>query len=180
VQGLSEVLHKLLDYVGQLWPFTVIDPWETGVRVRLGKRMKVLTPGLHFVIPFVDATYTSETNTEVFTAGKQTIDGTTFEIVGAFRLVDVERYYRELNDDPVTAVSFAVQAAASDAMSNGAWKGATEAMLKAVLRSSRRRVSRWGFRLDWLEFRTVTDSPTLRLLTDAQAPTVVTAQGVLS
>jgi regulator of protease activity HflC (stomatin/prohibitin superfamily) len=177
VTGLSEILQKLADYVGQLWPMTVVAPWETGVRVRLGKRMKVLEPGLHFVIPFVDVVYTSETNTELFTASKQTIDGVTFEVIGAFRLVDVVKFYTGLNDDPVTSVAYVVSAAASEAMSSGAWKGATEQMLKAVLRTARRRAGRWGIRIEWLEFRTVTDSPTLRLLTDATPPTIVSAGG---
>ena len=173
MSALGEFFHKLLDYVGQLWPITVIDPWQTGVKVRLGNQITTLDPGWHFVIPFVDMVYTSETNTEVFNAGKQTIDGVTFEIVGAFRLVDVTAYHLQLNDDPLVAVGFAVAAEASRAMTEGAWKGATDEMLKKVRRRARIRCRKWGIRLDWIEFRTVTDSPTLRLLTDAQPPAVL-------
>lgn len=167
MNGIGEFLQKLLDYAVQLWPLTVIEPWETGVRVRLGKMREVLAPGLHFVIPYADEAFVAETNVELFSAGKQTIDGVTFEVIGAFKLVDVRLFYRELNDEALVAVGMAVAAAASSAMTGGAWKGATDAMLKAVLHKSRLRARRWGIRIDWLEFKTVTDSPTLRLLTDA-------------
>jgi len=172
VSTLSEILQRLFDHVAALWPLVVIDPWETALLVRLGKPRGELVPGVHWLWPFIEVAFTTETNAEVFTAGKQTIDGVTFEVVGVFRLVDVTRFYVELNDAPGEAVSMAVAAAASKAMSSGAWKGATDQMLKAVLHAARLRTRRWGIRVEWIEFRTVTDSPTLRLLTD-NTPTAV-------
>jgi hypothetical protein len=169
MHALGDLFHKLFDYIGMLWPITIICPWETGVRVRLGDRMLQLDPGWHFVIPFVDVVYTVETNTEVFNTGKQTLDGVTVETVGAFRLVDPTRYFVELNDDPVVAVGYAVAAEVAAVLS---LQSPTPEAARAVLLRARRRCKKWGIRLDWIEFRSAVECQSLRLLTDMGAPTI--------
>lgn len=39
-----------------IW-WVVIQPWEQGIRVRLGKKRVRLEPGIHFRIPYLDAVF---------------------------------------------------------------------------------------------------------------------------
>jgi len=41
--------------------WVVIAEWEQGIRVRLGKHSRVLVPGIHFRVPFLDRIYVQNT-----------------------------------------------------------------------------------------------------------------------
>jgi hypothetical protein len=168
VTGLSDLLQKVFDFILQAWPVGVIQPWENGLRVRMGRVHGLLLPGPYLVIPYIDEVYTKEVNAELFTTAMQTVDGVSFQFVGEFRIVDLAKFYRKLSDDPITSAVIAVRAAGGRAMAEGAWKGegATEAMLKRVRLLASYKCRGYGLRIKWLEFDTVTDSPVLRVMTD--------------
>jgi len=50
------MLESLFNFLSSLWrwfiPFSVVDQWEMGVILRLGKFRKVADPGFHWLIPF--------------------------------------------------------------------------------------------------------------------------------
>ena len=41
--------------------WVVVAPWERGLRVRMGKSARLLEPGIHFRIPFLDRVYVQST-----------------------------------------------------------------------------------------------------------------------
>lgn len=49
---LDRLIDLLLQWVGWLVPFTVIDAFERAVVLRLGKFNRELPPGFHWIIPF--------------------------------------------------------------------------------------------------------------------------------
>src|SRR5687767_4894139 len=55
----------------QWW--VVVAPWEQGLRIRLGKGAKVLYPGAHFRIPFVDRVYLQSLRLRVISDAGQTV-----------------------------------------------------------------------------------------------------------
>jgi regulator of protease activity HflC (stomatin/prohibitin superfamily) len=169
VNALGDLIRKLIDNIAALWPIVVIDQWERGLRVRLGKIRDVLGPGWHWVIPYVDVVWTRETNAEPFSAGKQTIDGQTVEVIGFGRLNDIRQFYVEVNDDVQRTLALVTAAAASQVLSQGATSGATDKALKDILRIARRNARRLGLGIDWLAFHTVTEGSVIRLIADATA-----------
>ncbi len=48
-----------------IW-WTVIQPWEGAIRVRFGRWVRTLTPGLHLRIPYADSVY-RQTNRLLYT-----------------------------------------------------------------------------------------------------------------
>lgn len=167
MNALGDLIRKLIDNIAALWPIIVIDQWERGVRVRLGRVRDVLGPGWHWVIPYVDVVWTRETNAELFSAGKQTIDNQTVEVIGSGRLVDIALFYIEVNDDPVRVLSLLTASAVAEVLGGRKVAGATEASLKQITSIVRRRAKRWGLGIDWLAFYTVTEGSVLRLLADS-------------
>lgn len=169
MNALGDLIRKLIDNIAALWPVVVIDQWERGLRVRLGKVRDILVPGWHLVIPYVDVVWTRETNAELFSAGKQTIDGQTVEVIGCGRLADIREFYVEVNDDVNRVLALLVASATAEVLSNGNTKGATDEALRKVLRIARRRARKWGLQIDWLAFYTVTEGSVLRLIADSQS-----------
>ena len=55
------MFDKLIGLIQEFWhlliPFYIIDMWEKGLHLRLGKFHSIAEPGLHFKIPFFDSTW---------------------------------------------------------------------------------------------------------------------------
>lgn len=69
-----ESISKIIDAISTLfqWWF-VVTPWEKAVRVRGGKRVKVVGEGIYFKIPFFDSVYIQNTKVRVVDLPVQTI-----------------------------------------------------------------------------------------------------------
>lgn len=56
------MFDRLFDFIGAIWdsliPFAVINAYQKGVVLRLGRFHRVLEPGFHWVIPFVETVIT--------------------------------------------------------------------------------------------------------------------------
>jgi hypothetical protein len=96
--------------------WTVIAEWEQGIRVRLGQNSKLLKPGIHFRIPWVDRIYVQSVRLRTFYATGitcRTKDGKTavFSLATHFRVKDVLRMYNELSSPETTIEAMAVEQA---------------------------------------------------------------------
>ena len=77
---IKETLEYLTKFF-QWW--VIIQPWETGLRVRLGNKVKILESGIHFRIPFIDLIYSQTDRLRIADLPLQTVtsrDGKTLSI----------------------------------------------------------------------------------------------------
>lgn len=82
-------LRQLFDAIRDLlvW-WIVVAPWEQAIRVRLGKRVELLSPGIHLRIPFVDRIYLQSVRTRISSLPPQTLttkDGKALTIAVSLR-----------------------------------------------------------------------------------------------
>lgn len=80
-----------------IWWF-VVQPWESAIRVRLGKTRKRVGPGLHFRIPYADVVYRQSTRLRYATTMPQTVstkDGFALTISGqlGYKIIDLDKLY---------------------------------------------------------------------------------------
>ena len=51
-------MQAFLAWLSELWdrlvPWVILDPWEAGIRIRCGRWVKDVGPGIHFTIPYLD------------------------------------------------------------------------------------------------------------------------------
>jgi hypothetical protein len=83
---MSQLIEWLMQWVKQLALWVTVAPWEQGVRVRLGRWAHRLDPGLHYLIPIVDAVYVHNVKRRSVTLQMQTVtsaDGKTYSLGGA-------------------------------------------------------------------------------------------------
>lgn len=110
------MIQSLLDLISKftalfIW-WTVVEPWEQSIRVRLGSDRTRLGPGLHFRIPYADVLYTQTVRTRYTILGAQTLtttDGQTITLAGsvAYKITDLDRLYDTLQhpEDAIQSIT---------------------------------------------------------------------------
>lgn len=67
---VREFIEYILNLV-KIW--VIIQPWQQGIRVRIGKNRKLLNPGIHFKIPYFDSVFVQENRMRIVDIPLQTI-----------------------------------------------------------------------------------------------------------
>jgi regulator of protease activity HflC (stomatin/prohibitin superfamily) len=70
---MSEFFNWLLGILKEFRFFIVVLPWETMIRCRLGKHVKVWETGWHIRIPFVDTLHVVNSRLRFFSSPLQTV-----------------------------------------------------------------------------------------------------------
>ena len=98
-------MSAIIDVLRSFWRlfiwWVVVQPWEQGIRVRLGKRRKRLSPGLSFRIPYVDVVYKQSVRLRYTTTTPQTVsssDGVALTVSGqlGYLISDIDKLYDTL------------------------------------------------------------------------------------
>lgn len=115
------MISSLLEFIQRFFQlfvwWTAIQPWESAIRVRLGKKRSRLAPGLHLKIPYVDLIYRNTTRCHYYCFGPITVttaDGHTLTLGGILgvSITDLDRLYDTLQhvDDAMKAMGAAAVA----------------------------------------------------------------------
>lgn len=107
-------VQQFLEYIFnsfKIW--VIIQPWESGLRVRLGKKIKKLNKGMYFKIPYLDSVYVQEIRLRVVAMPVQTMttldDKTvTLTAVLGYTIDDVEKLYQTLYHPEQTIINIAM------------------------------------------------------------------------
>lgn len=111
-------VKELIDYLSKIFQwYIMVSPWEKGIRIRLGNRQKLLNPGTHFRIPFIDTVYVQPCRIRVAHLSAQTAtskDGhsVTFAIAVGYSIADIEKLYNSVNE-PERTIANIVQGEAT-------------------------------------------------------------------
>jgi len=103
---LKEFFQWLIDSL-KIW--VIIQPWETAIRVRMGKQTKILTKGIFFRIPYLDSVFVQESRLRIIQMSLQTLttkDLSAITIEGAigYSITDIGKLYNTLYQ-PETTIS---------------------------------------------------------------------------
>ncbi len=93
--GLFQYLTNLLKW------WVSVMPWETGIRVKFGKHITLLPPGVHLRVPLVHTVYKQCSRlrrTDLPTQTITTADGKTVTLGATigFRIADIKKLYHTL------------------------------------------------------------------------------------
>lgn len=113
------VLQQLLYEIKRIFVWWVtIAPWESALRVRLGKSIVVLGAGVHWVIPYVDRVFKKSVRERVCNIPLQTLttsDGKTLTIKGTlgYEIRNIKKLYAKLDHAEDTLVNKTAQKVAA-------------------------------------------------------------------
>ncbi|MCI0349068.1 MAG: SPFH domain-containing protein [Acidobacteriales bacterium] len=125
------------DFVRSLRPWFTVLPWQEGLRVRLGKHVKVLKAGLHWKIPLLDTIFVMPMRMRTLTTPRQTVttsDGAciTFAMNIAFIVRDIQKLYETLHAPAETISDLAQSLAAQWIATHSKLDATPAAVSKAV------------------------------------------------
>lgn len=83
--------------------WVIILPWESGLRIRFGKTVKILTPGIHFRIPYADSCYRQPIRLNFVPLAPQTLTSKTGETITisinvGYSIADILKTYNSVNE----------------------------------------------------------------------------------
>ena len=111
---IKDLLEYIFNFV-KIW--IIVQPWQQGIRVRRGKKIKKLSSGMYFRIPYLDSVYIQETRLRMVQMNIQTLtskDGKEVTINSSlgYSIENIEKLYETLYHPENTIVSLAMSAVA--------------------------------------------------------------------
>lgn len=116
-------IKDLLEYLFNAFKiWVIVQPWELGIMVRLGKRTKKLTPGIYFRIPYIDSTYVQECRQRSVSVCLQTLTTKDLKCITInsalfYQITNIEQLYKSLYH-PEATISNIVLSEISDFVFN--------------------------------------------------------------
>lgn len=169
-------LIRLLEWLGDKWetnlsPWCILNDYEGGVLMRLGRYRKDLKNGVNLKIPLVDSIVTNniKTNTfEIQNVNVTTIDNKTITVSGIieFDITNVKAYLIDYNDAETNVLDLA-KGIISDYLTGCDWedikKKTTSTKIKNKLKN---RFSEMGINVKDFMFGSISTTRTFTLIKD--------------
>lgn len=166
-----EIIKILIDKIEALlkW-WVVVLPWEQGIRVRLGKRSKILSAGVYFRIPYIDACFVHSTRLHFINLPPQTIstaDGkaVTVTVIVGYVLEDIEKMYNNIQSFEATICGI-VQSSNTVYISNTPFIDCNVNGIEAHAIESLSRYD-WGIKIEKVAVTSFFESRVYRLVSDS-------------
>lgn len=176
-------MQALFNFIAQFWqeikPWFVVDPWEGGLRIRLGKHVKKLEPGVHFQLPLVDTCHSLNVVPRVVNLPHQslkTLDGKNIALSAAlyYAISDVERVYLDVDDHDESLINLAMGHIGDYVAGHTIAECSHADIQAAVMGSLREAAQAWGLELISVYITDLADVRTYRLMHDQNPPKVPT------
>lgn len=107
-------MNQVQDFIKYLFDavrfWIIVMPWESAIRVRLGKKVNKLGAGMHFRLPYFDSIYKQENRLRICAMPIQTLttkDNKSVTLNGAlgYKITDIEKLYNTLYQPESTIVN---------------------------------------------------------------------------
>lgn len=165
-----EYLQRFIDQIKSFltW-WIIISPWERGIRVRFGKKIKMLDPGIHFRVPIFDHIYSQTIRSRNISSSIQTIstiDGITISlgIIIQYSITDIFKLYNTLYHPELTIQNM-IWGKISKHISESTMKDCTGTRISECLNSIN--MDEYGIKLEELGISTYAIVKTFRLIQDS-------------
>lgn len=172
------MFDKILDWIDRGWawlkPYIVIDAFEKGAVLRLGRFNRALEPGLHWKWPFVEWVIEITTCVTTMRLPPQTLTtkdgvGIVAAVVVKYEIKDVEPY-ATLVFDAKDVLGDVTMGAVRRAVSSSAYEAImSEPPEPAILSAVRKEVNEYGFKVHRITFIDLAKVRSIRLITAGPA-----------
>jgi regulator of protease activity HflC (stomatin/prohibitin superfamily) len=178
---LFEILQSMWD---ALLPWVVLQPWEAGILVRLGRVKKVIGPGFHWIIPFrVDAMWhesVTPTTHHINGLSTTTKDGRSigFDAIITYQITDIEKALTKVtsvNDAIVDTCKGVIGTALSESTWDDVLHGRSTEELTKLCRA---RGWKWGIEVMAVQLAGVCAVKNIRLSGSASGGELTVTHGV--
>lgn len=165
---MSELITRILNFIGQFKLLVIILPWERAVRIRLGNRVAVWEPGWHIKLPFLDEIVPVNNRLRLGDTGAQTlttVDGKTFTVgmTLGFRIADPLTALMRMQSPENSCSAIAASVVAALVSSSQSCDLSVESIEAHVLEKLRKETP---YELEFVRVRDLAYARVIRLLHD--------------
>lgn len=160
---LADFLKGIWDYIA---PLAVINPWQRGCVLRLGKFQREIGSGVHFLIPFVDRVVSASTVTTTTSLSAQSVmtadnKVVTVEAIVRWSVVDTKKFLLDIWDG-TNLITDSVQGAIADAIREAPFE--SPGLEQEILEKSVAAVLKFGICIEAVRLTTMAPVKVLRLI----------------
>jgi len=170
---MQSVVEFLLGVLDKLWVFAVVDPWELGLRVRLGKHYRVMAPGVYWRWPLgIDRFFTIVVPTQTVDLPEITVETSDrtpmlISLATRYKVVDIVQA-KVHTQDYESSLLTDVTMVATEWINATPYADVTAAnLIKACQPNIKRLAKRWGCEVEAVGVNTIAKHRAYRLVTNA-------------
>lgn len=165
-----EWINQIIQNFTRLFQWWVIvQPWEAGIRVRFGKKQKLLLAGIHFRIPLLDSVYIQTTRLRVIAMPPCTVtskDNQTITFMACFgySIIDIKKLYDTLYQ-PERTISNIALSEVSQYISNNNREDCNPIKIQEALDAKLKHL-KYGLKFEYIKITGYAIVRTIRLIND--------------
>ncbi len=165
-----EWFKEIFNQVSTLFKWWIIVlPWEKGLRIRIGKRIKKLDSGIHFRIPYFDSVYVQPFRLMFINLSPQTLtnrsgETITLSLIVGYSINDISELYNSVSELE-SAVSGKVMGSASQYVSSSIKEECTPKKIEQSV-ISELDSHKWGLKISQVTVSSFAITKTYRLIQD--------------
>lgn len=150
--------------------FVIVQPWQTGIRVRSGKKIKKLNKGMYFKLPYFDSVFIQESRLRISEVAMQTLtskDMKTLTVNSSlgYSINDVEKLYNTLYHPETTLQNIIMGLIANYVYKNNIEDITPDSISEAIL--SELDVAQYGLNLEFMKITNFAIVRTYRIIQDS-------------
>lgn len=151
----------------KIW--VVVQPWQGGIRVRFGKKIKNLRGGVYFRIPYFDSVFIKDTRLRVVALPIQTLTSADEKTVTlsssvGYSITSVAQLYKTLNHPETTIANMAMSVISEFIYKNKLLEISPEKIEEIVLKKLN--AEDYGIRFEYFKITSFAVVRTYRLIQD--------------
>jgi regulator of protease activity HflC (stomatin/prohibitin superfamily) len=167
------MFDRILDWFDKGWqwikPFNVIDAWETGAVLRVGKFNRAVPPGLHWKWPFIEQVVEITTVETTMRLPPQTLTtkdgvGVVVSAIVRYSIPNIERYVTQIFDAKDVLADVTLGAVRQAVTSTDYVDLMREPPEKAIAAAVRKDVNDYGFKVYRVTFFDLARVRSIRLI----------------
>lgn len=165
-------VREFLEYIfNAIKVWVIVQPWENGLRVRNGKKVKKLKGGIFFRLPYFDSIYIQEIRLRVTETPMQTLtssDNQTITLNSSFGYVitDLEKLYNTLYQPEKTLQNIVMSELANIVWKSNMKEVSPEIMENKILSILDEEDHDYGVKFEYFKITNFAIVKTLRLIQD--------------
>lgn len=164
------MLSQIIDIIKSLGisalPFVVVDQWQSGIVLRFGRFHRIILPGFHWKLPFVETVSMQPVVVTTTSLSAQSIiapDGKVYTAEGVvrWRVEDVKPFICDVWDSENVIIDGAKSAIAETIRTEGVEEVAPKVTIK-----TRRALKKYGIHIEEITITTLAPIKCIRLIGD--------------
>lgn len=90
----EKLFDIIIHFLNDIMPFKVVNQWEKGILLRLGRFKRTVNPGLNFKIPFIDQIMSEPVITQTVNLKSQTVTSLDQKCIVLSSIVRYHNFYQ--------------------------------------------------------------------------------------